>query len=239
MNEFPPSNPYGAPQAPVPGEPVGAQRPERTTGLTIICVIGILLGLFGLFSGAMKIVNGLFGAQMQQAMGGMNVGLDPKLAKVQEEMQAALIEATGKFMILNVLLGVCQFALCAVLLFAAFKLLGLNPTGRSLFLGVSIALLFYETAWLVVFIVQQLSVADVMTEFMPKLMPAPPQGAANGPNPEEFGRMIAWVSIVIGIVSQGFWTLAKLGFYGFSILYLRKPNIQALCGVTPEPAPGE
>jgi hypothetical protein len=225
-NPFTDVSPYRAGQLPE----LAARRPS---GLTAICIIAIVLGVIGLFSGVLKGVNAVFGAEMQQAFGSMGA-VTQEQAKIQQEMQAALAAEMKRFAIANGVLSVCQLVLCGALVYSGLKTLGLKPAGRQLLLAICVGILVYEIAQLVTVVIQQMSMIPIMELYMPRMMKAP---SGNNAGTEQFGQIIARMSIIVGIVMQCAWTLIKFVFYVLAIRYLRSAKIIALFDPKPVPAP--
>ncbi|MCA9120295.1 MAG: hypothetical protein H6822_33355 [Planctomycetaceae bacterium] len=220
------------PPKPNPFTDVSPYRPSdlpdvavrRTGGLTAICIIGVVLGVLGLFSGTLKGINVMFGAQMQQMFGSMGA-ITPEQAQAQQEMNAAIAAELKRFAIANTILCVAQLILCGTMVYSGLKTLGLKEAGRKLLLAVCVCMLVYETGQLITFVFQQLSMSPIMELYMPRMMQAP-----NGDNQgaEKFGQIIARMSIIVGVVVQCVWTLVKFVFYAVAIFYLRKATIVAL-----------
>ncbi|MDA1055904.1 MAG: hypothetical protein O3C40_36425 [Planctomycetota bacterium] len=197
---------------------------HRPGGITAICIIVLVLGVLGLFSGVLKGVNVLFGAQMQQAFGSIGA-VTGEQAKVQAEMQAAIAVEMKRFIVANSILCVAQLVLCGALVYSALKTLGLKAAGRKLLLAVCMCLLVYEVAQLITFTFQQLSMSPIMELYMPRIMKDP---SGNNAGAEKFGQVIAKMSILVGVVVQVVWTLIKFVAYAVAIWYLRKPQVIAL-----------
>ena len=229
MTDTPQSNPFTdvSPYRP-PNLPELASR--RPGGLTAICIIAVVLGVLGLFSGTLKGVNALFGAQMQQAFGSMGAGT-PEQAKAQQEMNAALAAEMKRFAVANGILAVAQLVLCGGLVYSGLKTLGLKAARRKLLIAICACMLVYETGQLITFVFQQLSMSPIMELYMPRMMQTP-----NGDNEsaEKFGQVVARMSIIAGVVMQCFWTLIKFVFYAVAIHYLRKAKVAALFDSNPK-----
>lgn len=184
-----------------------------------------------MLSGAAKGVNVLFGAQMQQAFGSMGA-MSPEQAKVQQEMQAAIAEEVLRFRLANAVMCIAQLVLCGALVYSGLNTLALKDAGRRLFLAVCLCLIFYEIGWLVVFMFQQLNLSPIMELYMPQLMKDP---SGKNVGAEQFGQVMARMTVIFGVVVQCVWTLIKFAFFAVSITYLRKAKIIAL--FDPSPAP--
>lgn len=230
MTDTPQPNPFTdvTPYRPSELPDIATRRPG---GLTAICIIAVVLGVIGLFSGALKGVNALFGAEMQQAFGSMGAAT-PEQAQAQKEMQAAIAGEMERFAVANGILSVCQLVLCGVLVYSGLKTLGLKAAGRKLLLAACLCLLVYEVGQLIVFVFQQLSMSPIMELYMPRMMQDP---SGNNAGAEKFGQIIARMSIIVGVIMQCVWTLIKFVFYAVAVRHLRKTSVIALFDPSPTP----
>ena len=149
-------------------------------------------------------------------------------------MQAAIAAELKRFVIVNGILAVCQVMLCGLLVYSGLKTLGLKAIGRKLLLATCLCLLAYETGQLIVFVIQQLRMSPIMELYMPRMMQDP---SGNNAGAEQFGQIIARMSIIVGVVMQCVWTLIKFTFYAIAIRYLRKAPVVTLFDPIPPPAP--
>ncbi|MEO8496057.1 MAG: hypothetical protein ABI614_13385 [Planctomycetota bacterium] len=225
-NPFTDVNPYRAGELP---KVIGS----RPGALTAICIVVVVLGVLGLFSGVMKGVNVLFGAKMQQAFGSMGAA-SPQQAKVQQEMNAATAAVITRFAAANTVLCIAQVLLCGGLVYSGLKTLGLKTAGRKLLLAICVCMLVFEIGQMITVVLQQLSLSPIMELYLPRMMK---DSSGNNAGAEKFGQIIARVSIIVGIVMQCGWTLTKFVFYAFAIRYLGKATVIALFNPSPTSAP--
>jgi len=197
---------------------------RRPGGVTAICIVAVVLGVLGLFSGTIKGVNVLFGAEMQQVFGSMGA-VTQEQAKIQQEMNAAVAEEMKRFVVANSLLCVSQLALCGALIYSGLKSLKLKAAGRKLLVAVLVCLLVYEIGQLIAVVLQQMSMSPIMELYMPRIMKG---SSGNNAGAEKFGQAIARMSIIVGIVMQCVWALIKFIFYTVAIVYLRKAKVIAV-----------
>jgi len=218
------TNPFGEKsQAPVAFSADPAAR--RPGVLTAVCVIAILVGLLGVLSGISKLFNALFGARMQQMFAGFGA-VNAEMREAQERMYATLTAAMEPFLIPNLILAVAQLLLCGVLVYGAAKTLKLQEQGRRILATTAALLLLFEVGQGVVQGLMQMRMMPVMERHMSDVMQATP-GAAPGAG--KLGQALGRVSIVAGLVFQIAWMLIKLGYYGFTVRYLRRDRVRALC----------
>lgn len=224
-NPFTDVNPYRAGELP----DLAIRRPG---GLTAICIVAVVLGVLGLFSGAIRGVNVLFGPEMQQAFGSIGA-VTQEQAKVQQEMNAAIAVEMKRFAIANTVLCISQLVLCGALVYSGLKTLGLKAAGRKLLLAICVCLLVYEIGQLITVVLQQMSLSPIMELYMPRMMKDP---SGNNAGAEKFGQIIARMSIIVGVVMQCVWTLIKFIFYVVAICYLGKAAVVALFDTSRPPA---
>jgi hypothetical protein len=223
-NPFTDLNPYRAGALP----DLTARRPG---GVTAICIVAVVLGVLGLFSGTIKGVNVLFGAAMQQAIGSIGA-VNQSQAKVQQEMNAAVADAMESFAVANSILCISQLVLCGALVYSGLKTLKLKAAGRKLLVAILVCLLVFEIGQLITVVLQQMSMSPIMELYMPRMMQAP---SGNNAGAERFGQAIARMSIIMGIVFQCVWALIKFIFFVIAIRYLCQAKVIAL--FDPSPAP--
>ena len=221
-NPFTDVNPYRAGTIP----DLSIRRPG---GVTAICIVAVVMGVLGLFSGTIKGVNVLFGAEMQQVFGSMGA-VTQEQATIQQEMNAAVAEEMSRFAIANSILCVSQLAFCGALIYSGLKTLKLKAAGRKLLLAVFACLLVYEIGQLITTVIQQLAMSPIMELYMPRIMKGT---SGNNAGAEKFGQAIARMSIIFGIVIQCVWTLIKFIFYAVAIVHLRKAKVISLFDPSP------
>ena len=197
---------------------------RRPTGLTVICVLAIVLGGLGTLTAVITGVQLAVGKQLQQSFQSMG-NPDTELQKLQQEMQDEIWAVTKRFIVPNVVLAIAKFGLCAALLYAAIRTLQLRDSGRRLLAWICTLLIAFEITALIVFIVFESQVHPIMTKYMPEMMAGPNGGDAQA---ADFGAIAASGAIIFAIVVQAVWVLAKVIYYGVSLRYLRKPAIREL-----------
>src|SRR5882757_7313543 len=70
---------------------------DRPGGLTVICVLAILLAGSGLLMGCFGLVSQAFASGMQQALAEMQEGVRQPGADVQKEMNARMMAVTSRY----------------------------------------------------------------------------------------------------------------------------------------------
>ncbi len=174
---------------------------RRPGGVTAICIVAVVLGVLGLFSGTMKGVNVLFGAEMQRVFGSMGA-VTPEQAKVQQEMQAAVADEMKPFAVANTILCVSQLVLCGALVYAGLKTLKLKAAGEKLLLAILVCLLLYEIGQLITVVLQQLSMGPIMELYMPQMLKSLDPATMRVLKVRPRHRRM---SIIVGIIMQSGW----------------------------------
>jgi len=228
-----PSPPGASPFGMTPVTPDAARAMpgtrQRPGGLTVICVLAIVLGALGLMTGCFGLLSQAFNQQMQNGLAGLQAGANKEAAELQQEMNAKVVAASAKFAWLNMLLAVVQLAVAASLLVGGIMSLKLRPLGRKLLLGAFVAAIVFEAARIYPTISVQQAMVPIMAEYMPKMMKA--QAPPGGQQPAGMDQAMSSIMSALGIVGMVFFvvTVAVKGvYYAIGIVYLRKPSVALL-----------
>ncbi len=212
-------------------EPIAAARVaprRRPTGLTVICVLALVLGCMGLLAtlvaGVQLGVQLAVGAQFQQSLPSPEAP-NADFEQIQREMQTKIQAVTRRFIAPQVVLLVAKFALCAALIYAAVRTLNLRASARRQLAWIFAFLIAFEIIQLSVFVAMQLQIQPIMMEYLSKMMR--PADGGTGP-PAEAGQLFASVAIIAGLVFAAVWAFAKILFCVMARRYLGKPEIRSL-----------
>jgi hypothetical protein len=212
---------------PVTPEGVTTSAGGRPGGLTVICVLAIILGGLGLLTGCFGLVSQAFTTQMQQAVAGMQPGNLPG-AEVQKEMNARILAVANRYKWVSLPLMAVKIFVEAALLAAAVMAWGLNPRGWSWLHGALIATIIFETVHAVPQVLVQLETRAVMNEMMPKMMAAQHGRNQAPPGMENFMSSVFSAATLVSLIFILIWLVGKIVFYVIGIRYLRKPDVRAL-----------
>lgn len=206
-----------APPAPRPG------------GLTVICIIAIVLGGLGLLNAPMAIVNLVAGQRIQQALAFTPPGPGQnQMAEMQRLMQEKMMAVTNRYWWPLMGFAVLNLGLSMGLLVGGIMALKRAPQARTLLVVVFAVTILFELVQCGVNVMVQSKMAAVMSEMLPQVMAAsaPPNrpGAQQAAN---MGQAVAKMSIIAGIAVQVIWTLAKLVYYGIGWSYLGRSHVRA------------
>ncbi|MFN0052810.1 MAG: hypothetical protein ACKV0T_11505 [Planctomycetales bacterium] len=207
----------------------GTQVPAARTrpgGLTAVCILALLLGIVGLLTGCAGLASQAFGAQLQEAMSGMQPGGNEAMRQAQQEMNTKILAVAKKYAWMTVPLLVVKMVAELLMIAGAAGALGLKPFGRKWLMWGLTAALVIESISLIPALLLQNETQAVTQEYMNKIM----SGAGGGQGAAEFGSSITQVATIIGLVLAIGWLLVKALYYVLSLRYLRKREIAALFG---------
>jgi hypothetical protein len=218
-------DPYRSPVLPAM-EAVTSSKGGRPTGLTVICVLCIVLGSLGLMNSLLGTVGAAAGPWMQKNL--QPKSGPPELQKVQSKFQDEAAAVQTKYFTPLVLGLAFRFLAALLLLIGGIRTLSLQENGRKMLIAACVVALAFELAHSVL---QSFMMLEMMTAFnslMRGVMEVAPDGK----------KMPAGVAKTIGTVMQAvvvaqflaiFGLVAlKGGLYIFSFFYLQKQRIMAL-----------
>ena len=220
-------NPYAAPHFDQTYQPATGRRPGL---LTAICVIAIILGGFGLLSSLGGLVSAIFLPWIQSTFSTPATGSGPM--QVQAEMQGEMNKVTTKFRPVNIALAVLQFPITVGLLVGGFMSLSGKQRGRKLLLGGCLAAIGFIVIQTIFALIMQWQTAEVMTNYMPKLIASQP-GGAGGANSQAAQQMVTSMmsaGVYLGIALVIIIAVVKLIYFGLSAAYLNKSQTRAFFG---------
>jgi hypothetical protein len=201
---------------------------KRPGGLLTVVVIGCILGGLGTCTGAF----GVIGQIMQSQMQGMSRGIleassqgNESLFEHQLDMQQRVEAVTQKYRVAAIAQGSLNLLASLGLLIGAILLVRWSPSAPTLFLAAAVASIVADVAAGTLGIVIQLETSEIMREYMTSVSSVDPN------MPQGMDRTMGAVmdaSANVGICFGLLWVLAKLAYYVFGIVYLRKPAVRAL-----------
>ncbi len=206
----------------------GEDAASRPGNLTCICVLAIVLGVGGLFTGFSGLMAQVFAPEIQRVFAGMPGGANQPAADMQKELNAKLSAIGDRYKwVIIPLIGV-KIIVESVLLAAAIMSLKLMPRGRSWLLGALVAAIVFEFIYVVPTILINRETQAVMSEMTPRMLGA--QQGANGlpPGAKAIFSIVLSVITTATIVFAVVWLTTKVVFFVFGIRYLRKPEVVAL-----------
>jgi hypothetical protein len=201
---------------------------QRPGGLTVICVLAIVIGALGLMTGCVGLFSQVFNQQMQDGLAGIQARDNKEVGELQKEMNAKVVLASAKYALLNKLLAVAQLAVAGSLLAGGIMSLKLRPLGRKLLLGAFVAAIVVETAQLYPTLAVQRATAPIVAEYTPKMVKAQAPQGGQQPGMNEAMSAIMSVAMIVGMVFVIGMAVVKGVFYVIGIVYLRKPSVALL-----------
>jgi hypothetical protein len=220
MSDAPASwDPYAPPQVPQVAAAGGALPP----GLKAICIIAIILGVLGILISCGGVASMAIGPALQAAFGmPAQAGMDPELVRAQEDLQGQMAAIGKEYLPFTIGTVVVHLLAGFALLLGGILTLKISATGRSILLTGCVLAVLYELVNGVLNVVMQMRMAPIVERFMEQAL----QRGGQAQMPSAFGQfmlVIMFVTLGISLVSM----LVKIGFYIFSVIYLKKPHVAA------------
>jgi hypothetical protein len=210
--------PYRSPA--LPEEPyAGPQLVGRTSGLTTLCVLCIVLGALGIANSGFGTIGLFAGRWFQQMVKAQpQAGMPADLKEAQEKMQDGLYAIQTKYTMYLVMNIIFRIPVGILLLLGGIRSLSLLERGRKLLLIACAVALLFDIMQAMLQSVIAMENMTVMHSFMESMA-----GNASGNDGivKVFSAIIRFISIAIIY----FFALAKIGLYVFGLIYLRKPQI--------------
>ena len=220
-SDFAAFNPYSSP----PPDSYSPRSSERPGWLTAIIVIAIILGVFGLLIGVVGLGSTIFGQQMQAAMAPRpNPGITPEMQKAMDQFQKEIQAITDRYFVPLLLSSLLRVVVASLLVYGGIQALSLKANGRTVLLAAFATGLVFEVFTGVLQSFMNIEMNAAMNAYFEGIVGAMP---AQGPGSEVM-LSIMRMSMVFGYIFQYFTTFAKIAFYVFGLVYLRRPQIVAL-----------
>ncbi len=200
---------------------------KRPGALTAIAIIGLILGSLGTCSGLTSIGSILAQDSLQafsrQMVETASMG-DPSALQAQLEMQDRVNALAAEWrpallghQVLNMLASLALVAGCILLLRG-------KPKGPAIVIAAAAASILIDGAGGVITALYQLESSAIVEEFLAQQAASDPALAGA----ERSMSAIGTASARAAMLFSGVWALVKIGFYAFSIVRLRKPDVRAL-----------
>lgn len=203
---------------------------KRPAALTAIAIVGIVLGSLGTCGGLLGTGSLLLQDQMQafsQQMAEMSSAND-HIYQQQMAMQEQLRGLADAWLPALIALQIVNLLGSIALLVGGIALVRWKPSGPRLFAGAALAGLAIDAGAGAITILYQLEVNAIMQDYLTGLVSDPMlAGAEQSMN--AIGQASSQASMFFGAA----WIAVKLGFYVFSIIRLRKPDVRALFAPSP------
>jgi hypothetical protein len=198
--------------------------PRRPGGLTTLCIAALVLALFALLGAA----TAASGGNIEPSMF-FSLGQPDAVVRVQQAMQAELREIVRPWLTWFYLVAILNLGVAGVL--CAGGVLGLKmrrPANILLLVGFIAGLISEAVGVVPGFAVQKESVA-ILERYVPLLVEASLQGTQQPvAGLQDMTASMTKMSSIVGLLMTALISLAKVGFYVFGIIYLRRPMIRSL-----------
>jgi len=202
----------------------------RPTGITVVSVLCVIGGTFGVLSGLMQVVGQFVGTAFAGAFMPAGAAGDAR-RQWMDDLQAV----TTKYLIPNMGLGIASFIVGICLVVGGLALLKPKPWARTWVRKVLLAAIVVEVLGMLIYIVSQIEMFPIMQKQFDVMMP---QGGGGGNNPPpEMLKAFQIGAILFGYVIAVFWSLAKLGAFIWGRSYLNQQAAKTYCDVAATPRP--
>ena len=206
----------------------------RPTTLTVICIIGLCLGVFGAFT----VLASCGGLIMQPYVEQLTLRLQESIGAPPQAQQQMAAQRAMQHDIMAVqyrwrpwLIGgfLLQAATVTLLFVGCIKGLGLKPGAHvwllaAMCVGIVQTLVQVTLNW-----AMQQEMMGIMTRHMTQMMQATP-GAPMPPGmPQMMSGMMSF-STTLSILFIAVWGLAKIGYFAWSAWYVMTPSVRQLFG---------
>jgi hypothetical protein len=209
----------------------GVPDGKRPRGLTVICVIAIVLGGLGLLASLGGIAKLAADSGFQQSfMPPQGPGGDQAI-EIQRLMQQKRQVIANRYWWPNMGFALANLVVAGGMLAGGIMALNRFPAARALLLVVFAVAVPFEVSRSVVNVLMQRDIAVVLSDLMPRLMETSPP--AHGPNARqaaEMGEMAAKVVLYLGLAFTLAFSLAKLIFYAVGCSWMGRPAVRQWLG---------
>lgn len=210
----------------------GAERPG---GLSVICVLAIVLAALGLFTGCAGLGSQVSASRMQRAMAEMRGGRNMPMDKVQQEFNDRILAIAARYHWATLPLMIAKLVVEIGMLAGAILSLRFDGRGRIALQCALLSAIVVESLSAIPAMLIQIETRDATTEMMTKMMAAggggkgPPAKAVKGVA-QTVGSIVGTIAIAVAVA----WMIGKTIFYVVAVRYLRKPDIIRLFQPPPE-----
>jgi hypothetical protein len=195
-------------------------------------IIAIILGGLGLLTCLSSVAYLLMGNQLQVMYGAFSQpGMPPEMAELQQQMQTAMFAVQEEFFAASLAVAVVHFFVALGLFTGGIACLRRVPVGRTILMLSAVVAILFEIGRAVVQSLVQLQVADVMRQYMVRMMETS-AGPAGAPPPQvgQFISVLTSAGMMVGLVIGMGFVLIKILFYVATVWHLRNPAVRDLLG---------
>jgi hypothetical protein len=232
MTSFDPYLPPAESAAPV-------SKGGRTGGLTVVCVLAIVLGALGLLAAVGGMVGLAFGQQMQTAFTPpTQPGVPQEMMDLQQEMQEEMMRVANQYWSFNLIALLAHVVVASGLLVGGILTMQLKGVGRTVLMSACGIAIVFELARGVLQAFVQRQTFAVVNQYMERLLNVGGATGGAGARAQEMTLTIMKVAMYAGLALLAAWIFVKVIYFSLSIWYLSKPKIQALFqdqGIEPYP----
>ncbi len=210
---------FSSPYAPMNTSEVQAVRPIGMTVISVLCILGGIIGLLVGLGGIAQIFLAETFANLA------NAGSAPGgMADAQREMQQQMQAVANRFFIPNLLALTAKIAIAACLLLGGIGLIRNKFSAVQLLRRTLIAAIALEIVYMILQGFVQWNMMPIMQNFMSNVTTGA-NGKDSGVSGSEVMSQMMAVGMLIGIAFAVIWALIKIGIMVWSRMYLGRPVI--------------
>jgi hypothetical protein len=197
----------------------------RPGGLTAVCVIGLCLGILGLFGATTQCLGAVLQSVIWDFAQGLQQGVPAPQVQQQMQMQQEIMAVASRWMPFTVAAFVLNAIASGLLVAGSILGLRLSPrTNRWLVPGLICAILQALLGVGLQAIVQH-DTQRVMARMMPQMIQ---QGGAAAPQAAAAMSGAMKVSFALSVAFVGGWALLQIVFYATALWYVLRKDVRSL-----------
>ncbi|MEQ8791585.1 MAG: hypothetical protein RIC55_35310 [Pirellulaceae bacterium] len=202
--------------------PKGAERARvRPGGLTIVCVLAIVVGVFSLLGTLSSLATFAFIEQIEQfATSVQQPGFTGEMQEVQQKLQTEMNNVNKQYRVAAMIFLFGFLVLAFVLIFGGLKGLAMQSVGVRVLSKGMIAAIVLEVVWVVLTVLIMSGNFGIIDSLIADVESKDQMIAAF----LGFQRFI----LLFSAIAAGLTSLAKLVYFLLSLRYLHKPTVREL-----------
>ncbi len=208
---------------------VAVEPAKQPRAMGVLCIVLLLLGIAGGFTGAYSFAMTLLAPVLQKTMASLQQVGSPEMREQQQLINAASQDLALRFRTVNLVLSVAHMAVAVGLIYGAVLGLKKSPRAAGVLAMICLAAIVFELAKTAPTIMMQREIGQLMAEKMPAMITAS-QGKNAPPNAPDFSKILKLAMqvymAVIFVFTLG-WVAFKVILYGFVVSYVSRPYVKA------------
>ena len=209
-------------------DPAVVHQGRRPGGLTLVCVIAIVLGALGLLGALMGMASLAIGSAVQDAFTmRQQPGMADEVVDAQIEMQESVQAVTDRYWGFHLGFSLVHLVVAGGLLAGGIVALRLSPSGRRFLITAFVVAILFELSRAVFQGIVQIDMWAGISDSMSRMAEIPTK---NGGPSGAFLAAVMNASVLVGIGFTACFVLAKVIFYGVGARYLSRLQTQSGSG---------